>query len=142
MVNHLCAVKSSSLDGLKNGDASLLNEVIHLVDGDPAVRSYEAEGVGADGESDAALVSSTEVLVCTVEALLNNSVAWECVKLWSPLWWISSVPSWQEADGRSKEGTLLAHKVHGLCIKLEAVNHLLAAATDGVISCGEAVVGV
>ena len=77
VVNHLCAVKSSSLDGLKNGDASLLNEVIHLVDGDPAVRSYEAEGVGADGESDAALVSSTEVLVCTVEALLNDGIAWE-----------------------------------------------------------------
>lgn len=32
-------------------------------DGDPAVRSYEAEGVGADGESDAAPVSSTEVLM-------------------------------------------------------------------------------
>ncbi len=29
---------------------SLLNEVIHLIDGDIAVRSYEAEGVGADGE--------------------------------------------------------------------------------------------
>ncbi len=24
--------------------------IIHLVDGDPAVRSYEAEGVGADVE--------------------------------------------------------------------------------------------
>ena len=35
----------------------LVDEVVHLVDGDVAVRGDEAEGVGADGEGDAQLMA-------------------------------------------------------------------------------------
>ncbi len=36
---------------------TFLDEVIHLIDADEAVRSDKAEGVGADGNGDAHIIS-------------------------------------------------------------------------------------
>ena len=132
MVDHLRAVERGGLDGLEDGDARLVHEVVHLVDGDVAVGGHEAERVGADSQRDAELVGATQVGVGALQLALDDRLAGELGVGLGLLGRVGRVPGGQKADGRREEGPLLGHELHGLVVELEAVDELLAAEAHGV----------
>ena len=54
------------------GEADLVDELVHLLDGAGAVRGDEGEGVGADRRDDAALLGLAQAVVIALQLLLDQ----------------------------------------------------------------------
>ena len=101
-VAHLGAVEGGAGDGffLDRGEADLVHELVHLLDGAGAVRSDEGEGVGADGHHDAALLGLAQAVVVALELLLDEGALVLVVQLGHVDRRIGGVPGGQEGDRR------------------------------------------
>ena len=141
-VAHLGAVEGGAGDGLDRGEADLVDELVHLLDGAGAVRGNEGEGVGTDGHHDAALLSLAQAVVVALQLLLDQGALVLVMQLGHVDRRIGGVPGGQEGDRRGEEGALLGHEVHGALVDVEAVDQLLAAKADGIVSGGVVVVAV
>ena len=136
---HFRTVIGRGGDGIQDGNANFIDKVIHLVDGDIAIRRHKAEGIGADGDGNTQLIGFAKVLVCARKALLDNRLAGKCVKFGSPVRRIGGIPRGKKADGRRKKCPLFRHELHRTLIKLKTVDKLRTTKTHAIV-CGIKVV--